>query len=300
MWLFVIPCDYLGNTATAHGRLERLPVSLLWVLRPRPAVIQNAHQTQLHAQGQEYRRRERGEERIVDIYASLESLRDQQQDYVGTEESSNSLGTGRSQRLDAVSPPRCPIRAVVVLLGLLSVVLLAGLLWLAVKHKIIMEKTVSMDRDMGQLLQRLRNVTEQRDTLICEHDCPVGWDKFGCKCYLSCNEYLSWNRSREFCVSQGADLVVVDSKEEMDFISKYNAFFWLGATDEASEGMWRWVDGTVLSLDDPSWSGGGHDGGGDNNCLRRDWKSIYHQNQFKWANESCEAYYFGLCENNVI
>ncbi|CAL8385937.1 unnamed protein product [Gadus morhua 'NCC'] len=97
------------------------------------------------------------EERIVEIYATSESLGDQHQDYVGTEESSNTLGTVRSQQPDPVSPPRCPIRAVVVLLVLLSVVLLAGLLGLAVQHK---RKTESMDRDMEQLLQRLKNLTE--------------------------------------------------------------------------------------------------------------------------------------------
>ncbi|CAL8369640.1 unnamed protein product, partial [Lota lota] len=131
------------------------------------------------------------EERIVDIYASFESLRDQHQDHVGTEESSMSLRTARSHRPDAVSPPRCPIRAVVVLLGLMSVVLLAGLLGLAVQYKTfmektvsmdrdmektikektimektIMEKTVSMDRDMEQLRQRLNSLTEQRDALL--------------------------------------------------------------------------------------------------------------------------------------
>ncbi|CAL8386442.1 unnamed protein product [Gadus morhua 'NCC'] len=85
------------------------------------------------------------EERIVEI-VSIESLREQHQDYVGTEESSNTLGTVRSQQPDPVSPPRCPIRAVVVLLGLLSVVLLAGLLRFVVQHK---RKTVGMDRDMN-------------------------------------------------------------------------------------------------------------------------------------------------------
>ena len=80
----------------------------------------------------------------MDIYASPESLRDQQQHSVGTEESSKSLGTGRSQRPDAVSPPWCPIRAVVVLLGLLSVVLLAGLLGFAVKFKADVRKTVNI------------------------------------------------------------------------------------------------------------------------------------------------------------
>ena len=69
-------------------------------------------------------------------------------------------------------------------------------------------------------------------------------------------------------VSHREDLVVVESKEEMDFISRYNSYFWLGATVEAAHGTWRWVDGTVLSLENPSWSGGGPDGGDDKNCLR--------------------------------
>ncbi|CAL8338552.1 unnamed protein product [Arctogadus glacialis] len=160
------------------------------------------------------------------------------EDYVGTEESSNTLGTVRSQQPDPVSPPQCPIRAVVVLLVLLSVVLLAGL---------------------------------------------VG--KWG-----------SWNKSRELCVSHGADLVVVDSKEEMDFISGYGGNNWLGATDEASEGLWRWVDGTVLSADNPSWRRGKPDGGKDKNCLRKFWG----ETNIKWTDESCEASNYGLCEYNLM
>ncbi|CAL8253664.1 unnamed protein product [Arctogadus glacialis] len=205
------------------------------------------------------------EERIVDIYASLESLRDPHQDSVGTEESSKSLGTGRSQRPDAVSPPWCPIRAVVVLLGLLSVVLLAGLLGLAVKYKTDMKKTVSMDRDMEQLLLKLKNLTEQRDALLCKQECPE-------------------------------DLVVVDSKEEMDFISGWYTTYWLGATDAAGEGTWRWVDGTVLSLDNPSWSGGGPQGGEGKNCLRM----VFELNQFKWTDVSCDTMTYGLCEQNLM
>ncbi|XP_056434240.1 C-type lectin domain family 6 member A-like [Gadus chalcogrammus] len=235
------------------------------------------------------------EERIVEIYATSESLRDQHQDYVGTEESSNTLGTVRSQQPDPVSRPRCPIRAVVVLLVLLSVALLAGLLGLAVQHKTVMEKTVSMDRDTEQLLQRLKNVTEQRDSLLCKQDCPGGWDKFGCKCYRLSNEWESWNKSREICVSVGADLVVVDNEGEMNFISGKGSCFWLGATDEASEGLWRWVDGTVLSVDNPSWVRRKPGDGKDKNCLRRDWV----QTNFKWEDESCEARNYGLCEYNL-
>ncbi|CAL8234105.1 unnamed protein product [Boreogadus saida] len=233
------------------------------------------------------------EERIVEIYATIESLGDQHQDYVGTEESSNTLGTVRSQQPDPVSPPQWPIRAVVVLLGLLSVALLAGLLGFVVQHK-----TVCMDGDVEQLLQRLKNVTEQRDSLLCKQDCPGGWTKFGCKCYSYSSERGSWNKSREICVSLGADLVVVDSKEEMDFInSRYARNIWLGATDEASEGIWRWVDGTVLSADNPSWGGGKPDGGKKKNCLLNEhsgtiWLGV--------TDEACKASKWGLCEYNLM
>ena len=243
----------------------------------RPKMMTKARNTQ-----------EEREERTVDIYANTESLRDQQ-DNVRTEESSKSLGTGRS--------PRCPIMAVVVL-GLLSVLLLAGLLGLAVKYKTVMEKTASMDRDMEQLLQRLKNLTEQRDALLCQQGCPVGWDSFGCKCYFPSLTWLPWNQSRGVCVSRGADLVVVDSEEEMDFISSYNSYFWLGATDEAGEGTWRWVDGTVLSLDNPSWSRGGPQGGGAKNCLKA--AKILEQNLNKWASASCEEQNRGLCEKEIM
>ena len=235
-----------------------------------------------------------GEERIVAIYANVESLGDQQQ---GPEQSSESLGTGRSQWPDAVSPPRCLIMAVAVLLVLLSVVLLARLLGLAVKYETVMEKTASMERDMEQLRQRLKNLTEQRDKLLCQQDCSDGWDKFWCKCYRLYNVQESWNKSRELCVSHGADLVVVDSKEELEFINRYRKYFWLGATDEAAEGTWRWVDGTVLSLDNPSWSRGGPGGGEDRNCLML--TLYWEQNHFKWADERCEAIELAVfCENH--
>ena len=97
-------------------------------IHPRPNVTTEVRTT-----------RGEGEERIVDILVCPESLGDQQKHSVGTEEFPKSLGTGRSH---AVSPPWCPIRAVVVLLGLLSVVLLAGLLGFAVKFKTDVRKNV--------------------------------------------------------------------------------------------------------------------------------------------------------------
>ncbi|CAL8329544.1 unnamed protein product [Boreogadus saida] len=253
-----------------------------------------------------------GEEGIEDDYDSIESLRDQHQDYVGTEESSKSLGTVRGQQPDPVSPPQWPIRAVVVLLVLLSLTLLAGLLRFALQNKTVcmdgdaeqllqtlkivteQHKTVSME--VEQLLQRLKIMTEERDSLVCKQECPGDWHNFGCKCYLISNEMESWKNSRELCVSYGADLVVVDSAEEMDFINIDGKSYWFGATDEASEGLWRWVDGTVLSADNPYWFSGHHDGGKDMNCLMSVWEETTH----KWTDESCEESNHAFCVFSLI
>ncbi|CAL8338464.1 unnamed protein product [Arctogadus glacialis] len=222
-----------------------------------------------------------GEESIEDIYDSIESLRDQHQDYVGTEESSKSLGTVRGQQPDPVSPPQWPIRAVVVLLVLLSVTLLAGLLWFAVQHK-----TVCMDGDAEQLLQRLKIVTEQHKTVSMEVEQLLQWLKI-----------VTEQRDSLLCKQECSD-----SEEEMDFINIEGKSYWFGATDEASEGLWRWVDGTVLSADNPYWFSGHHDGGKDMNCLMRVWEETTH----KWTDESCEenaswdAGNRGLCEHNEI
>uniref|UniRef100_A0A8C4ZUS7 C-type lectin domain-containing protein n=1 Tax=Gadus morhua TaxID=8049 RepID=A0A8C4ZUS7_GADMO len=133
-------------------------------------------------------------------------------------------------------------------------------------------------------------------SLLCKQDCPGNWTKFGCKCYFISNEMESWNKSRELCGSVGADLVVVDSEEEMDFINIEGKSYWFGATDEASEGLWRWVDGTVLSADNPYWFSGHRDGGKDMNCLMRVWE----ENTHKWTDESCEESNYALCEYSII
>ena len=65
-----------------------------------------------------------------------------------------------------------------------------------------------------------------------------------------------------------------------------------------AEGMWRRVDGTVLSLDKPSWCGGEPEGGVDKNCLKL--ARVLGKNQDKWASESCDEQNRVLCEKQII
>lgn len=59
-----------------------------------------------------------------------------------------------------------------------------------------------------------------------------------------------WHAAKAYCEKLGGYLAVITSKAEQDFIwtqfGKTNTQtegFWLGASDEAKEGVWRWVSG---------------------------------------------------------
>ncbi|KAJ8366729.1 hypothetical protein AAFF_G00344940 [Aldrovandia affinis] len=86
--------------------------------------------------------------------------------------------------------------------------------------------------------------------------CPEGWEQSNSKCYYFSTEGKSWNDSRSDCLKQGADLVIIESKDEQDFISKHTRgidVFWIGLSDSETEGTWLWVDGTPLQEDKAFW-----------------------------------------------
>lgn len=73
------------------------------------------------------------------------------------------------------------------------------------------------------------------------------------KYYKIFNTFLSWPEARDKCVELGGQLATVKNADENEFIlalaSRASSdSFWLGATDEASEGNWVWVDGTPVTF----------------------------------------------------
>uniref|UniRef100_A0A671Z2X1 C-type lectin domain family 4 member E-like n=1 Tax=Sparus aurata TaxID=8175 RepID=A0A671Z2X1_SPAAU len=178
--------------------------------------------------------------------------------------------------------------AVVLCLGLLSVVLLVGLIILGVTYRDLAAEHSSIKAILTERLQasndKLSSVSEERDLLNAnltsvskeldtlqslskqKRTCPAEWKMFSCTCYLFSNKTDYWENGRQDCRDRGAELVTIDTVEEQEFISKtIKADNWIGLNDREEEGTWKWIDGTPLTvgywredqpdngLGDPQW-----------------------------------------------
>ncbi|XP_067458696.1 C-type lectin domain family 4 member F-like [Thunnus thynnus] len=98
----------------------------------------------------------------------------------------------------------------------------------------------------GHKLRLLFNVSCL--TYFTEKTCSAGWSTFSFTCYLISTKSGSWEKGRKDCRARGADLVVIDSYEEQEFlINITKQASWIGLSDREKEGTWKWTDGTPLT-----------------------------------------------------
>ncbi|XP_072525630.1 uncharacterized protein [Salminus brasiliensis] len=77
------------------------------------------------------------------------------------------------------------------------------------------------------------------------------WKFFNTSLYYISTERKSWDEGRQDCRERGADLVIINSVEEQEFVDDLskskNHGVSIGLTDRDEEGVWKWVDGTALT-----------------------------------------------------
>ncbi|XP_042341410.1 CD209 antigen-like [Plectropomus leopardus] len=165
-------------------------------------------------------------------------------------------------------------------------------------------KNTTVERDL--LKVKNDNLTAERDELQAEIErmktmvpakkCPTGWTTFQRSCYFTSVGKKSWNASRTYCQGSGADLAIIKSKEEMQFINglySSDKEVWIGLTDEGIEGQWKWVDGTTLTTsfwdkDQPNSLGG----------RNQDCVEFWHRatGMGGWNDENCDIEQNFICE----
>ena len=92
--------------------------------------------------------------------------------------------------------------------------------------------------------------------------CAAGWtySNHTGLCYKYQSTKMPWTEARVHCqdLSAGGDLASVPDQAANDFLTTLTTEpSWIGATDEGSEGSWRWSDGSAWGYQ--NWSPGNPD-----------------------------------------
>uniref|UniRef100_UPI003AAA7813 uncharacterized protein isoform X1 n=1 Tax=Centroberyx gerrardi TaxID=166262 RepID=UPI003AAA7813 len=194
---------------------------------------------------------ERGdwEERLVDIYVSAASLRGHDPG-LGTQQAViQDIGGGQHGE-------KSQCRALALWLGLLCLLLLAGFIGLAIHHMMVIKEKNNLQSSYHNLTKE-RNDSQKKPCEETEEErCPHSWLTFGSSCYYISSKRRSWDQSRQACLQREADLVIINSREEQDFLSQFAVAAWVGMTDRDEEGIWTWVDGTPVISDRLQWAPG--------------------------------------------
>ncbi|XP_069024091.1 CD209 antigen-like protein C [Embiotoca jacksoni] len=145
-----------------------------------------------------------------------------------------------------------------------------------------------------------KNLTEEVETLkrklnVFDHYSKQGWVYFNHSFYYISPVTKSWQESRADCLQRGADLVIINSKEEQDFMRQFKRLAWIGLTDTETEGIWKWVDGTLLETS--YWTTGEPNNfhGIDENCV----EIRLYENTNNWNDKPCEIPTAWICEKMV-
>ncbi|XP_045443699.1 C-type lectin domain family 2 member B [Pipistrellus kuhlii] len=78
--------------------------------------------------------------------------------------------------------------------------------------------------------------------------CPDGWIGFQKNCYYFSKQEEDWNSSKHQCFTQHADLTVIDTKEEMNFLRQQKCIhdLWIGLEMTENQSG-KWVNGRIFN-----------------------------------------------------
>ncbi|XP_070828322.1 CD209 antigen-like protein C [Chaetodon trifascialis] len=208
---------------------------------------------------------------------------------------SDALGScaGRDGGVTAAAPARKLHRVVAVSFGLLCFLQAALNISLRLALYSSDRKTPDIDTSCKNLTEEIEEL--KRELINFDHYFQQGWVHFHSSIYYISSIKKSWKESRDDCLQRGADLMIINSKEEQDFTRNFHELMWIGLTDSETEGVWKWVDGTLLMKS--FWTPGepnSHEGKNEDCVELRS-----HDMLNSWNDRPCNDQIFWICEKMI-
>ncbi|XP_042155908.1 galactose-specific lectin nattectin-like [Oncorhynchus tshawytscha] len=127
---------------------------------------------------------------------------------------------------------------------------------------------------LGDAKSEEMGAKEKRELQSRSSSCPLGWHRYGTRCYYYIPNLANWPEAEHYCLLFGGNLASVHSLSQYNFLqsviqSSANGAqrTWIGANDAIKEGHWLWSDGSRFSYQ--NWGKGqpsnhNHGAGSDN------------------------------------
>ncbi|CAI5679845.1 unnamed protein product, partial [Oreochromis niloticus] len=144
-------------------------------------------------------------------------------------------------------------------------------------------------KERDQLQKRLEDLTTNRDDLQRKlQDYEQNGVAFNGSLFHISSMKKSWEESRQDCLQKGSDLMIINSREEQNFVNQFKKRLWIGLTDSETDGTWKWVDGTRMNTS--YWNNGEPNGGKNENCGHID----TYNSENSWNDARCSILHFWI------
>ncbi|KAM9449630.1 uncharacterized protein Hap1MRO34_022145 [Clarias gariepinus] len=262
----------------------------------------------------------RGEriERVVEIYNNAESFRIHE-----LKEESKVTAVRKKQQNEhtgGTAWSRCyRLSAVCVVLQCVLLLVAVIVLWVkfnnlneekdqlqAINNNLNLEKdrlqvSYNSMKNERQRLKFQRDQLQKKTSLLQNVILKLGCRVFNSNVYYNLTKKMYWDESRNECKARGADLVIINSTEEQEFISTYygDTESWIGLTDRATEGTFNWIDGSPLTT--AFWWKGEepNDYNKNEDCVITGYSKAK-SNMSTWADYPCDFPVVGICEMTIF
>ncbi|KAF6298280.1 C-type lectin domain containing 10A [Rhinolophus ferrumequinum] len=166
-----------------------------------------------------------------------------------------------------------------------------------------------LKKDYSEMVLRVQQLAKDLISLNCHmaalksNDtrntcCPLNWLEHEGSCYWFSHTGKPWKEAEKYCQLENGHLVVINSREEQNFVQEHtgSSYTWIGLSDP--EGIWKWVDGTDYETNFKNWKPGqpddwhGHGLGGGEDCA-------HYLSDGRWNDDVCQRPYRWICETSL-
>ncbi|XP_017705874.1 PREDICTED: C-type lectin domain family 10 member A isoform X2 [Rhinopithecus bieti] len=163
-------------------------------------------------------------------------------------------------------------------------------------HSEMLLRVQRLMQDLNKLTCQVATLKNNGEEASTERTCcPINWVEHQDSCYWFSHSGMPWAEAEKHCQLEDAHLVVINSREEQNFVQEHLSFAytWMGLSD--LEGAWKWVDGTDYETGFQNWKPGqpddwqGHGLGGGEDCAH------FHPDG-RWNDDVCQKPYYWVCE----